>query len=80
MNSIAPLTDDEIVLLTNLLMPRMVELRKKDPYGDFLEARLMLKLTQMRQELLGQPIPNFEQQPTQIASHPDLLKHPELLK
>ena len=46
------LTDDELVFLINLLMPRAMELRRKDPMGDFPETKLLGKLAEMEKEAM----------------------------
>lgn len=46
------LTDDELVLFINLLMPRAMELRRQDPMRNFPETKLLGKLIEMEQEAM----------------------------
>jgi hypothetical protein len=48
-----PLTDEEIVVLVNLLVPIVTERRNKEPHVDFPEDALLAKLVNMRQALLA---------------------------
>jgi hypothetical protein len=74
MSDQTPFTQEELVLLVNLLMPHLVALRKKDPYGELRETKLLAKLRRMLN------LPEATSGPGGLAYPPSALKDLKLVR
>ena len=66
-----PFTEGELVILINLLMPVVIEMQRKQPFGDTTETRLITKLIEMRKDLMNEiVVARTTPSPFRVVDHP----------